>query len=61
MKVIELSNFLKPLKSSEVDLVREMEKYGIVGQSESIIESFLKLKKASKSEANILIEGESGT
>jgi transcriptional regulator with PAS, ATPase and Fis domain len=61
MKVTELSSFLRPLKGSDMDVVREMERYGIIGQSESIIDSFLKLKKASKSEANILIEGESGT
>lgn len=43
------------------DIIREMQSRGIVGQSSCMINAFLKVSKAAKSYANILIEGESGT
>ncbi len=61
MKVEELEKLVNPLSGEQLRIVEEMRNFGIIGNSKVIIEAFLKLKKAAKSEANILIEGESGT
>ncbi len=61
MKLDELNSMVKLPERENLSLIKEMQKFGIIGYSKSIIDAFIKLKKAAKSEANILIEGESGT
>lgn len=61
MKVSDLLNIEKYVFTANDPLIEEMNKFGIIGYSNDIVFAFLKLKKAAKSEANILIEGESGT
>ncbi|MGC8765917.1 MAG: sigma-54 interaction domain-containing protein [Brevinematia bacterium] len=61
MQIDEIVKLVNPPKGEDAIIVEEMQKFGIIGQSKVIIDAFLKLKKAARSEANILMEGESGT
>ncbi len=53
--------FLQKPSPEYLPIIEQMKQYGIIGQSQSIINAFIKAQKAAKSNANILIEGESGT
>ena len=59
--VAGLENFVQRPDENQSPIINEMQKFGIIGYSEAIIQAFQKVKKASKSNANILIQGESGT
>ena len=62
MNVIEgIQKFVEKPDPDKADLIKQMKGFGIVGQSKTIINAFLKAKKAANSIANVLIEGESGT
>lgn len=61
MKLEELDKMIKHPDEENLAIVKEMQNFGIIGYSKAIINAFLKLKRAARSEANILIEGESGT
>ncbi len=56
-----LESFIEKSDPNYLDLIRQMRQFGIIGQSQKIIQAFMKLQKAAKSYANVLIEGESGT
>lgn len=56
-----IDGFLSSKPADKVELISEMLSFGIVGQSQSIIQAYQRAKKAARSNANILIQGESGT
>jgi transcriptional regulator with PAS, ATPase and Fis domain len=56
-----LQDFLQNPDKDQAAIIEQMERFGIIGQSPSIIAAFQRVVKAAKSNANILIEGESGT
>jgi transcriptional regulator with PAS, ATPase and Fis domain len=56
-----LENFVEAVPPEKASIVEEMNGFGIIGQSDTIIQAFLRVKKSAKSNANILIQGESGT
>ncbi|NPV02332.1 MAG: sigma-54-dependent Fis family transcriptional regulator [Brevinematales bacterium] len=56
-----LENFIEEPQQDKLQYIEEMKQFGIIGSSDSIIQSFLRAKKAAKSNANILIQGDSGT
>jgi two-component system response regulator AtoC len=56
-----LENFIEEPQQEKLQYIEEMKQFGIIGSSDSIIQSFLRAKKAAKSNANILIQGDSGT
>lgn len=56
-----ISRFVEKPDPERLEIIKEMQSYGIVGQSKAILTAFLKAKKAANSNANILIEGESGS
>ncbi len=53
--------FVQKPSAEKLENIREMQQFGIIGQSDTILKIFQKAKKAAKSNANILIQGESGT
>lgn len=56
-----IEGFVQKPNTDHLDVINQMLQFGIIGQSQKIIEAFLKVRKAAKSYANVLIEGESGT
>lgn len=53
--------FVQQPSSEKLELIREMQDFGIMGQSDTILKVFNKAKKAANSNANILLQGQSGT
>ena len=56
-----IEGFLQKPGPGFLPVIEQMNQFGIIGQSKSIVQAYTKAQKAAQSNANILIEGESGT
>ncbi len=56
-----ISSFVAKSDPGSREIINQMNRLGIIGQSQAIVQAFRKVQKAANSYANVLIEGESGT
>ncbi len=56
-----IEKFVEKPSADRLEIIKEMQHFKIMGQSDAITNAFHKAKKSSASNANILIQGESGT
>lgn len=56
-----IESFIEAPSKSKTEVISEMLKFGLIGYSDPIIQAFHKAKKSARSNANVLIQGDSGT